>query len=78
MIIPIRCFTCGKVLANKWLAYNEEVKKLREGKGADDEVHDLAPNFDKSHTGKVLDKLEITRICCRRHMLSHVEIIDNI
>ena len=23
MIIPIRCFTCGKVIANKWLKYQE-------------------------------------------------------
>lgn len=23
MIIPIRCFTCGKVVGNKWEKYNE-------------------------------------------------------
>jgi DNA-directed RNA polymerase I, II, and III subunit RPABC5 len=23
MIIPIRCFTCNKVVANKWSEYNE-------------------------------------------------------
>ncbi len=23
MIIPIRCFTCGKVIGNKWEAYIE-------------------------------------------------------
>lgn len=23
MIIPIRCFTCGKVIANKWETYKE-------------------------------------------------------
>ena len=23
MIIPIRCFTCGKVVANLWSSYNE-------------------------------------------------------
>jgi len=23
MIIPVRCFTCGKVIGNKWLTYIE-------------------------------------------------------
>jgi DNA-directed RNA polymerase subunit N (RpoN/RPB10) len=23
MIIPVRCFTCGKVIGNKWLTYLE-------------------------------------------------------
>ncbi len=28
--------------------------------------------------GKVLDSLDVTRYCCRRMLLSHVEIIDEI
>jgi len=28
--------------------------------------------------GKVLDSLGVTRYCCRRMLLSHVEIIDEI
>ena len=27
MIIPVKCFTCGKVLADKYLFYLNEVKK---------------------------------------------------
>ena len=26
MIIPIRCFTCGKVIANKWKKYCEYIE----------------------------------------------------
>ena len=29
MIIPIKCFTCGKVLADKYLFYLKEVKKRK-------------------------------------------------
>lgn len=29
MIIPIRCFTCGKVIGNKW---NQYLKYLEQGK----------------------------------------------
>jgi len=27
MIIPIRCFTCGKIIADKWEIYQERVSK---------------------------------------------------
>ena len=27
MIIPIRCFTCGKVVGNKWDAYLELLQR---------------------------------------------------
>ena len=27
MIIPIRCFTCGKVIAHKWEEYRDRVAK---------------------------------------------------
>ena len=29
MIIPIKCFTCGNVLANKYRYYLEEVRKRK-------------------------------------------------
>ena len=31
-------------------------------------------NFNKTIEGKTLDNLELTSICCRRHLLTHVEI----
>jgi DNA-directed RNA polymerase subunit N (RpoN/RPB10) len=31
-------------------------------------------NIHKTVEGNVLDDLKITRICCRRHMLTHVNI----
>lgn len=68
MIIPVKCFTCGKVLANKWVAYEEQVKKLVK----DDDASPNTANFDKHSRGKILDDLGLTKICCRRHMLGHV------
>ena len=29
MIIPVKCFTCGKVLANKYRYYQREVQKRK-------------------------------------------------
>jgi DNA-directed RNA polymerase subunit N (RpoN/RPB10) len=38
MIIPVRCFTCGKVVGNKWARYNE---LLSEGVSAKDALDQL-------------------------------------
>jgi DNA-directed RNA polymerase subunit N (RpoN/RPB10) len=73
MIIPIRCFTCGKVLADKWQAYEKKVKEQEKSAKTEDEVH---PNFQRNFKGEILDQLGLDRICCRRHMLSHVDLID--
>lgn len=59
MIIPIRCFTCGKVTGNKWEPYQ---KMLNEG--ISEKV--------------ALDKLGLKRYCCRRILLTHVDIIDKL
>jgi DNA-directed RNA polymerase subunit N len=84
MIIPVRCFTCGKVLANKWEYYQRRVKELEQEQDKDtNKAHDKKKdgevkhkNFDNVYTGKVLDELGLDRMCCRRHMLGHVDLID--
>jgi DNA-directed RNA polymerase I, II, and III subunit RPABC5 len=57
MIIPIRCFTCGKVTGDKWEPYQEMLK-------------------DGICEKEALDKLGLKRYCCRRILLTHVELID--
>tara|TARA_B100001093_G_C26524897_1_gene883381 strand:- start:505 stop:738 length:234 start_codon:yes stop_codon:yes gene_type:complete len=76
MIIPIKCFTCGKVLADKYRYYLQEVKKIKSEKNIE---YDKVIYFDKnqielSPEGEVLDKLELYSMCCRRHMLTHVDL----
>ena len=76
MIIPIKCFTCGKVLADKYRYYHEEVRKIKQDKNIDEKkIEYLTSNVkDKTPEGEILDKLLLTRYCCRRHMLTHVDI----
>jgi len=81
MIIPVRCFTCGKVLANKWETYNILVKKYSkegEDKGLVDINYINSNKKEKSAECKALDKLNLTRYCCRKHMLTHVDLIYEI
>lgn len=76
MIIPVKCFTCGMVLANKYRYYVEEVRKNKLEKGIDlDKVLYLTKDFnEKTIEGEVLDALKLNKMCCRRHMLTHVDI----
>tara|TARA_B100000424_G_scaffold202126_1_gene159241 strand:- start:595 stop:828 length:234 start_codon:yes stop_codon:yes gene_type:complete len=76
MIIPVKCFTCGNVLANKYSFYVQEVTKMKLEQGVKNEgIQYLTDDhMDKSIEGTMLDKLKLTKQCCRRHMLCHVDI----
>jgi DNA-directed RNA polymerase subunit N len=76
MIIPVKCFTCGMVLANKYQYYLREVRRKKSNKDmtVDGVVYLTKEMTDKTPEGEVMDQLNLTRICCRRHMLTHVDI----
>jgi DNA-directed RNA polymerase subunit N len=58
-MIPIRCFTCGKMIGDRFVDFESRVKA-----GED--------------AGKVLDELKIKRYCCRRMLISSVDLIDQV
>lgn len=76
MIIPVKCFTCGKVLASKYNYYLKEVrkKKMENGEDLEKVKYLTSSNMLKSAEGEVLDMLGLTKMCCRRHFLTHVDI----
>lgn len=59
MIIPVRCFSCGKVIAS---VYEEFSRRVEAGESPKE----------------VLDSLNINRYCCRRMILSHTDLIDEV
>lgn len=60
MMIPVRCFSCGQVIADKWEDFDRRVNKNGEDpKG-------------------VLDELGVKRYCCRRMLIGHIDLIDDI
>lgn len=74
MIIPVRCFTCGKIIADKVDYYNTEVEKLKNsGKKNTDEMY---KDFEKIHSKEILDNLGLTRYCCRRNLISNVDLME--
>ncbi len=76
MIIPVKCFTCGEVLADKYQYYTREVRKrkVQDGMIPNKVVYLTERNTKKTHEGYVMDELMIVNMCCRRHMLTHVDI----
>ena len=76
MIIPIKCFSCGTVLADKYQYYCQEVRKRKLAKGlnADKVIYLTSEYSEKTPEGDVLDEIGLTKQCCRRHMLTHVDI----
>lgn len=76
MIIPIKCFTCGMVIADKYRYYQNEVRrqKLLKGVSADKVIYLTKENTEKTIEGIVLDDIGLKKVCCRRHMLTHVDI----
>ena len=76
MIIPIKCFTCCKVIADKYNYFLKRVREIKEKKGLDIQkvIYLTEKSTAKTPEGMVLDELNLNKICCRRHMLSHVDI----
>ena len=89
MIIPIRCFTCGNIVADKYDWYVKEVQKLqkKEDEKADSgklptkkqaqDNYDMR-HFDALRTGPILDKLGLDRYCCRRMILGTEDLMETI
>ena len=76
MIIPIKCFTCGNVLADKYEYYiiNVRKEKVKNNLDADKVIYLTNENVEKTPEGMIMDQPELNSMCCRRHMLTHVDI----
>lgn len=82
MIIPIRCFTCNKVIAHLWEEYiqNIQMTYTEENIGANNKNRfiDIQTLKNKTKEGLTLDELGFKRYCCRRMFLTHVDLCDKI
>lgn len=74
MIIPVRCFTCGKVTGNKWEQYLTLLQDdYTEGYG-----WALGDGVLMAVAREALDALGLRRYCCRRMLLTHVDLIEKL
>ena len=73
MLFPIRCVSCNAVIAGKYEAYLAKVEEYRNF-SKQTEMEYLTSTTVKTAEGKALDDLNVERMCCRRHFLSHVDL----
>jgi len=60
MMIPVRCFTCGKVIGEHWEEFTARA----------------ASHDGEEDPEEVLDDLGLERHCCRRMFVSHTDLVD--
>jgi len=75
MIIPIRCFTCGKLVGNLWKVYQST---LQEEIDKHDIEYVIPEKEMKTIENNILDKLQLKRYCCRRMLTSNVDLCSKI
>lgn len=89
MIIPVRCFTCGKVIGNKWEAYlgllqaeyTEGLVFMKTHFTFSSAHHLIFTNdliTSRNYFSDALDALGLKRYCCRRMLLGHVDLIEKL
>ena len=78
MIIPVRCFTCNRVIGSKYEEYLKIIATEPENQNiisGDPDVYLTKENIYQ----KAFMKIGIQdRYCCKRHMLAHIDLIQKI
>ena len=77
MIIPIRCFTCNNIIGSKYNKYLEIIATRKE----DDFMLDSSTDIDgmtETIENIAFKTIYIKRYCCKRHLLTHVDLMDKI
>ena len=82
MIIPIRCFTCNKVIGHLWEEYINKIQLAYIEEDINNNKKNRFVNIEelenKTLEGKILDEMKLNKYCCRRMLLSHVDMCDKI
>ncbi len=84
MLVPVRCFTCGKVIGAIWEYYQRRLREERFKKEMDlneeeDEFMDLsAAEFGKTIAGNILDEIGCIRPCCRSTLFTCIDLSEEI
>lgn len=75
MIIPVRCMNCGKLLADKWLYYQKRLQELK-GDAYGKRVYFDGTSVPDTAEAAVMKELELNRYCCRKVLLTHVDLLQ--
>ncbi len=70
---------CGFVLADKWREYQKRLKQLRSSMGLPDAPIILdGTNLPDTPEKQLINAMGFSRQCCRKHFLTHRDLIEKI
>jgi DNA-directed RNA polymerase subunit N len=69
MIIPVRCFSCGRVIGSDYVRFVNRMEEIRKTQNREPLPEEAAA---------ILDELNVKRYCCRRMILSHVDLMQDV
>jgi len=69
LIIPVRCFSCGNVVSQAYEEYKKRFLEYQKSIDAEEEP--------KETPKQILDDLGVERYCCRRMIISHVDLLED-
>lgn len=76
MIIPVRCIHCGKLLADKWIFYQSLLKEENDRSlQMNGRIYFENGKLPETAEKKIFEKLHLTRWCCRKSLLTHVDLL---
>lgn len=76
MIVPIKCFSCGKELANLYRVYLEEIRSRKINKNNDPNrmIYLTGEAIEITPEKEVMDMFRLNKMCCRNIIMTVVEI----
>ena len=81
MIIPVRCFTCGNILASKYEKYRylkAKQKQINEILLIDNFKNIQNENENSAICNELMKQVGLKRYCCKRHFLGQLNILEYI
>ena len=66
MIIPIRCFTCGTLIADKYQTFVKELEKKED------------KDIQNRNLEEIFKELKLKRYCCRRMLYTQSNILNKL
>lgn len=84
MLVPVLCFSCNKVLGDKWETFQRRVREelFKDEISLEDHENQFldltVPEFKKTAVGRVLDELGLIRYCCRTNLSMTIDLSEEI
>ena len=77
MIVPVCCMNCGKLIGDKYDYYQRKLREYKGSKYAEPTYFD-GKAIPETPEARIFKELYITRYCCKKVFLTHVDLIEKI